>query len=227
MLKKHRNGAEAAQWRRLSQLLHHDLPRETGPRSALLVTPTRTPAGAFASMQLAISMSEQLTRTVVLVDASPSNPELTRMLGWNGSEALIDAGRTAGRFDEVTLPTSRENLLFVPDSVTSEWGKSHPDEGARPFLRETERHCDFLLLFGGSVYDEPLVRPLAPEVGCVLLLVIENLTRKEDLEAARETLEAARARKIALVLSTDVYDPGEKPFLSFLMSKGASRPETP
>lgn len=227
MLKKHRNGAEAAEWRRLSLRLHHDLPRDAGPRSALLVTPTRTEFSAFAATQLAVSLAEQLRRTVVLVDASPSHPELTRLLGWSAAQSQAVISPVGAPFEDVTLPTSRENLLFVPDSVSAEWAKTHADEGARPFLSSAEGQCDFLLLFGGSVYDEPLVRPLASQVGCVLLLVHENLTRTDDLEAAKETLIASRARRIALLLTTEVYDPTAGSFIPSLIGKVASRPERP
>ena len=63
---------------------------------------------------------------------------------------------------------------------------------------------DFVLLSGGSVLDDSMALALAPHVGGVLLLVVENKTTVEGLDAAQDALSLCKARKVGLVLTTRV-----------------------
>jgi shikimate kinase len=84
-------------------------------------------------------------------------------------------------------------------------------------LAEAQRQFDFVLLSGGSVLEDPAGLALLPNAGSVLLLVLENETRVEDLEAAERALALCKARNVRIVLTSPVR--GE---LGFARSAGSS-----
>lgn len=194
--RKAENGHHGNDYRRLSLQLHFDLPE--GARSALLVSPTQTPLLAQASTYLAMSLAEELMRPVVLVDASPVHGDVTRLLGYSANG---NGAGTEQSFANLLLPTSSANLSFIPSTITSRFAAAGAADRLGAFMDEAATQSDFVLFAGGSVRDEPLVRALAPRVGCVLLLAAENETKVSDLEAAQETLSACRAKRVVLVLS--------------------------
>jgi Mrp family chromosome partitioning ATPase len=124
------------------------------------------------------------------VRTSPAGPGL--------SDLLAAAGRS---FDEVVLPTTRDNLFLLP--AGNGRGHSPRDEAAlRNLVEEAERRFGLVLFSGGSVLGDVLPQQLAPCVGLVVLLAIENETRVEDLDAARDALVLSGARQVGLVLAT-------------------------
>jgi hypothetical protein len=52
------------------------------------------------------------------------------------------------------------------------------------------------------VLGDAMTTAIAPRVGCVVLLAVENETRVDDLDAAQDVLAYSKARRVALVLTT-------------------------
>jgi hypothetical protein len=102
---------------------------------------------------------------------------------------------------DLVLCTSHANLSFLPA------GK--PVAGARPslddtrgFLTAAKQHYDFTVLCGGAVMADPGSLAIAPAVGRVLLLAIENETKIEDLDSARDALHFCKVDRVGLVLTS-------------------------
>jgi len=200
-----RSEVDLAPYRRLAMQLPYDLPQAEGPRTVLLVTPTSSAFGARGSMLLACSLAEQLRNPVLLVDACPSEPEASRILECAGGRGFADfAINPHVPLSELTLQTSCEHVSFIPAGNGAGGAQTVPPEAIDALLNAAGDTYDFVLLSGGPVLTDPLSVALAPRVRCVLLLVIENETRVEDLDAARDALAYGRARKVAMLLARPV-----------------------
>jgi Mrp family chromosome partitioning ATPase len=193
--------ADLPAYRRLALQLHYDLPRGETGRSVLLVTPGGSTLSARASLMLASALAEQLAKPILLVDACPASPDTTRLIGWQSESGLSDFlahTHADASLCDLVVPTTVENVHFLPAGP------------ARPFLHEridallkaAVSRYDFVLLAGGSVLNDALALALTPSVECVLLVVMENETRVEDLDSARSALGYCKARKVGMLLTT-------------------------
>jgi hypothetical protein len=99
---------------------------------------------------------------------------------------------------DLVMPTTADNVRFLPAGATRPL--LHEHVGA--LVTAAEHEYDFVLLCGESVLSDALVLALTPCVGCVLLVVIENETRVEDLDIAQNALGYCKARKVGMVLAT-------------------------
>lgn len=196
---------DLAPYRRLALQLHYALPRPDNPRSVLLVTPTTSGLCAHSSVTLVCCMGEALRRPVLLIDVCPRAPEASRILDCSANRGFADLlSDPKLPLDELALPTTREHVSFLP--AGSNVGASAPasPEEMSAVLKAAESRYDFVLLSGGSVLSDSMALALAPHAGCVLLLVTENETPVEDLDAAQDSLSFCKARKVGLVLTTPV-----------------------
>lgn len=194
---------DLAPYRRLALQLHYDLPRPDSARSVLLVTPTTSTLCAYGSAALACCLAEELQRPVLLIDASPRQPEVSRILDCTANRGYADfLSDPTLSLDELVLPTNHENVRFLPAGANL--GPSQPasPDDIRVLLKAAESRYEFVLLSGGSVLHNSMALALTPCVGCVLLLAIENETMVDDLDAAQDALSFCKARKVGLVLTT-------------------------
>lgn len=202
-----RSEPDPAPYRRLALQLHHGLPRAEAPRSVLLVTPSRSGLTSHGAALLATSAAEELGGPVLLVDASPSEAALTRLLGTEGAPGLTDLlADSAPPVDELLLPTSHEKVTFLPAGSIPLGALA--DGGIDALLEALQSRSDIVFFCGGAVLGESMALRLASHVGCVLLLAVENETTVEDLDAARDALAYAKARRVGLVLTSPLGSGG-------------------
>jgi Mrp family chromosome partitioning ATPase len=193
---------DAAAYRRLALQLHYDLSHTAGPRSVLLVTPSTSALCARGSVAVASCLAEQSCRRVLLIDVCPENPEASRILQGYGTRGFTDfLGDSKPQLGDLVLPTTCENVSFLPAGADIEHSDPAAPENIKAFLHTAETKYDYVLLCGGSVLHDPTTFALAPYVGRVLLLVIENQTRMEDLDAAQDVLALCKAPKVGLVFA--------------------------
>lgn len=194
-------------YRRLALQLHRDLPRTEASRSVLLVTPTPTPVGARGSAQLARCMADQLGRPVLLGDVGPAEDGVSRFLGCRTRRGLSNALSTPDpQLKDLVLGTDRKNLAFLPSGALDANGRQASSEAIADLVRTAEASYDFTVLSGGAVLDDPLTLSFASHVGYVLLLIIENETREEDLESAQEMLALCDVKNAGILLTTSRSD---------------------
>ncbi len=197
-----RNGEQAfAPYHRLALQLHYDLPRGQAMRAALLAAPTRSDLVASGATALAAGLAEELDRQVLLVDAVPRHPGLSRLLECEGRRGWMDLLRhDPPPLEDLLVRTTHERVRFLPAGSAS--SGSAPPDGIGQLLKELVTRFDFILVAGGAVPDDPMSLAIAPHVGCVLLMAIENESKLEELDAAQDALNACRAQKVGLVLTT-------------------------
>lgn len=201
LLRRVSGGDPIAAYRRLALQLHYDLPREQGNRSLLIATPSRSPLSAHASALIARSFAEQLHSPVILADSSRERT-LSNLLACDGAPGVDDLLASRRReVAEFLLPTTSEYVSFLPAGRHSGEGTPAPADRIGFLVEAAREASDLFLISGGAILEDPLSLALAPHVGCVLLLAVENETRLDDLRDAEEALARCRASRVALVFT--------------------------
>lgn len=203
-----RPGAEdGSAFRRLALQLHYDL-QGAGPRAVLLGEPGVSAGKGDVAVHLACALASELSKPILLIDASPSRPVTSEWLGIAPAPGFTDllspgggSARDGGkRLEEGVYPTSQGNLFVLPAGQPLPLTPEPAD--LRAFLDCATKAYDFVVLAGGSVLNDSLTRALAPHAGCVLLTAVENETLTEQLDAAQSALALSKARKVGVVLTT-------------------------
>jgi len=193
------------QYRRIALRLHYDLTRPGVPRSALLASPVVSTLSADAGAALACCLADELRQPILLVDVSPKDPAASRLLECAARPGFADfLSNPELRLDDMVLPTNRENVSFLSAGSSMAAFHTTPPDRLCSLLAEVESCYDFVLLSGGALLNNSASLALAPHVGCVLLLVVENQTSMEDLDAAQDDLSFCKARQVGLVLTKQV-----------------------
>jgi len=191
------------QYRRIALRLHYGLTRPGVPRSALLASPIVSTLSAQSSAALACCLADELRQPILLIDVSPKDPAASRLLECAARPGFADLlSNPELRLDDMVLPTNRENVSFLSAGSSVALFHTTPPDRLCALLQEVESRYDFVLLSGGAVLNNSVTLALAPHAGCVLLLVIENETLMEDLDAAQDALSFCKARQVGLVLAT-------------------------
>jgi Mrp family chromosome partitioning ATPase len=186
---------------RLALQLHYDLPKGTGCRCVLVVTPTDGDAAAFAATHLASSMGQELSLKVLLVDACSSNPQLSESLSCTNMPGWADLlNAPSMEMQHLILASSSENVKFLP--AGDDGNVLPPSEELRARLNAAHEQYDFVILFGGAIDRDYKALALLPYTGATLLLVEESETPADDLAAARETLASFNAQNVRMVLTS-------------------------
>lgn len=192
--------SDLSAYHRIALQLHYDLPRAGCGRSVLLVAPAKSKGCAQAGTTLAACLADQLRHRVLLVDTCPALAETTQVIAASAvapgvSDFVADATRS---LQELVLPTTNDLVHFLPA------GTDRPLALDRVgvLLEAAERLYDFVLLTGGPLLSDPLSLALAARVSCVLVLVIENDTRVEDLDTAHHALACCKAQRVGMLLTT-------------------------
>lgn len=189
-------------YRRLALQLHLGLNRgDNAARSALVVTANESRLGATGSLTLASCMAEELQRPALLIDAT-ADGEVGKILHSPETQGLTDFLKDPMRpVQELVLPTSQQNVWFLSRGTAK--GSSFPasPENARDLLVRAAKQWDFVVVAGGPVLQNSLPLAMAPHVGRVLLLVMENRTYKEDIARAQSALELCKAQNVSLVMT--------------------------
>jgi len=166
------------------------------PANLLMVTSALPGEGkTFTSINLAISLTMELDRTVLLIDADIAKGDLSRVFGVHERKGLFDLLESqVGDVGELLVRTSIPNLVILPagqsrlavtEKLASRLMASLADELAR-------RYDDRVVLF-----DSPPILlssgalALAEHVGQVLLVVEAEKTPLEAVRRAQEQLEHA------------------------------------
>lgn len=192
---------EDVSYRRLALQLHYDAVDGRLPRSVLITAPDGSAACAHATIGLACSLATELGRPVLLVDACSAAGSVTRLMADPQRPGLGELlANPALPLASLVLPTSHPNLSLLPAGVCP---SNCPDSAVLTrALDLLATSYDFLVVAGGGALTHSLTRALAPHVGSVLLLGVENETRTDDLDAAQSALRFSNVQRLALVLTT-------------------------
>jgi len=123
------------------------------------------------------------------------------MLGSDTSQGLTDFLADPARpLASLALPTSEENVFFLPRGTVSGISSASP-EIAFALLTKAGKQWDFIVVAGGAILKNSLPLGMAPYVGRVLLLVMENQTYLDDIAAAENALKLCKAQNVSLVVT--------------------------
>lgn len=191
-------------WRRLAMRLRYDLGPGEGPRSLMVVTAGEEDEfEARCSLELAESLAEELGKPVLVVDASPRERRLSRLLKCAELRGLTDAlVEPEVPLAEIVLRTTHPNVSIVPAGIIADPAGHVAADRVALLLEAFQRDHEVVLFSGGSVPANGLALALVPVVGRILLLAAENETTSEDFEAAQEALRVRNARDVGVVLAT-------------------------
>lgn len=198
-LKQH--PAVTAPFRRLALQLHYDLAGLDQPRSVLVASPIDLHVCAQSAVMLSCCLAEETRKPVLLIDANPGFYATSKLMNSTSSAGFSEAlANPASGLEQAVCPTTHENLFFL--AAGSSAGFVADASAIQNLLAQASQKYGFVVLAGGSVLNDSLTRAIAPHVGCVLLLGVENQTLVDDLDAAQNALIFGKARRIALVLSS-------------------------
>jgi Mrp family chromosome partitioning ATPase len=197
-------------FRRVALQLHYDLPRPENRRSVLIAAPLHSDLCAFSSVALATCMAEQILRPVLLVDVCPRNPDVGRVLHCVSGRGFTDLlGQPSLSLEEVVFPTNQKNVYFLSVGSDLSSAPQATQTDINVLLQAAEERYEFVVLSAGSVLHDPLALAMVPFVGQVLLLVTENDTKIDDLDAAQDAIALHQARRVGLLLTTPARASGQ------------------
>ena len=157
----------------------------------------------FTAVNLAMSIAMELDHTVLLVDADAAKSDISRILGIQEPEGLIDyLARPERALSEFLISTNVPNLTVLPAgpsraNVTELFASEH----MRALLDEFgRRYPDRIVVIDSA----PLLAAtgagvLAHRVGQIVFVVEAIRTRQSDVEEALSQLESVR--NVGLVLN--------------------------
>jgi hypothetical protein len=103
------------------------------------------------------------------------------------------------------LPTYYQNLFFLPSEPARQalirgayLGKQQ--ENVTGLLKDLYERFSYVIFYGGSIIDNPLLLSVTPYVNEVIHAVVENDTKTADVRLAQEALQACRTQQIPFVL---------------------------
>jgi hypothetical protein len=188
--------------RRIALQLHFDLSSGDQSRSALIATPRGPRRCAETAAALASCMGDFVRKPILLVDACPPGGNLSELTHCVADCGFADAILHPDRpLEEFVVPTGNECVSFLPAGPASFRTDRVPPEQFENFLDRARARYEFVLLAGSDVLHDSLSLVMAPSVGCVMLVLFENETKVDDLDAAQAALRICGTRKMGLVWS--------------------------
>ncbi len=189
--------AAAEQYRLLRTRLEG---RDRG-RRAQLVLVTSPGAGdgkTTTSGNLALTMSQDFTHSVVLVEADIRRPTLANLSGISQEHGLVDVLVGAATLDDVLVQLPGQNLFVLPAGQPTSRSTELLGSSMMARLIETLR-----TRFDRIVVDSPPVtlsdtHVLARLADCVLIVVRAGVTSRPALEHALEGVERERIAGLVL-----------------------------
>lgn len=183
-------------YRRLYRKVLH-LYEQENVRTVALTSTGVAEGKTSLSINLALTVSEDASRRVTLIDCDFRRPNVTRYLGIPSAEGLGEVICKKRELKEVVIRPreDRSNLQVLPaGTLETEITPEIYTKGLPPVLEELRRGCDLLIL------DTPPILPIADHdflsdlVDAVLLVVRVEKTRKALLKAAIESMDTKRLK---------------------------------
>ncbi len=173
---------------------HILLNTKDGERNTLMFTGPRPDEGkTLTAINLAISISQEIDQTVLLVDADLRNPSVARIFGLQTDTGLVDYLKNGVPIPELLIhPQGLNKLVLLPG------GRPAPD--AAELVRSPQmtdlvqelKHCypDRYVLFDlPPILTFADAMAFAPYVDGIILVVEANKTPREDIDRCLEMLK--------------------------------------
>jgi exopolysaccharide/PEP-CTERM locus tyrosine autokinase len=148
-------------------------------------------------LNLALSLSTERDRTVLLVDGDVPKPHISRLLGVADQPGLLDAlGEEPLPLEQLIIRTDIPRLSVLPAGRWTPDATELLSSGRmRALCRElANRYPDRIILFDSSpLLAATEAQAIAATVGQVVLVIAENMTARSDVAAALSMLDENKA----------------------------------
>jgi len=177
---------------------------ENGWRVLAITSPTLDSGKTVVSINLAISIAQQLHRTALLVDFDLRRPSVAKYLGLNSGVSLNDVLERDADVADAMVSPGVERLVVLPTARAVE----KPSE-----ILSSARVADLLADLRDRYSDRVVVVDLPPvlaaddvlsvlpQVDCVLLVIGSGFSSEKEIEEAQRRL--SRAPLVGVVLNMD------------------------
>lgn len=189
--------------RPILQAIGEDADRLAG-LNRLMITSAKPGEGkTFTSLNLAMSLAQELDHTVLLVDADVASPRLSHALGAATDPGLVDMLLGPDRpIREVIRPTDIARLSFLPA------GKRHDQATELLASRRMRERMDELandpnriVIFDSSpLLATAEAQALALHMGQIVFVVKASHTERRALDSALSLIDQSNAR-VSLILN--------------------------
>lgn len=159
-----------------------------------ITSPSKKSGKSLTAINLAISLSQEVNQTVMLVDLDLRNPAIHEILGFEANKGIVDYVRKEASLDEVLINPGFERLVILPGTPQGPFSSeilSSPD--MKQLKQElATRYESRIIIFDlpcllGS--DDALV--FTPTVDATLLVVEDGASSREELERSLKLLEGS------------------------------------
>lgn len=173
-------------------------PAEGRQGRLVLITSAHSGEGkSFVSLNLAASIAEGARRPAILVDAERGVGSLTTLLGLDGAPGL-DKVRVKGDPDGLLRSTEVAGLFVLPHGMTDP-SDAQGSSMAAALLQLAERLPDHIILVDTpACMERSIAGLLAAVAGQVVLVVEAERTKRVEVEAALDILDACPALQLLL-----------------------------
>lgn len=187
---------------------------DAAARRVLVCSPLPGEGKTYCAMNLAIALAAERDMEVVLVDADVLSPSVTRRLGVESEEGLMDALVDHSlRPEDLVLRTDIEGLCVLPAGTSSSRDAEYltSRRTGEVLDRLTRGAPDRILIFDTppALAASPAAE-LAAHVGQALLVARADDTSRAALEDARQLLSACP--DIKLLLNATQFSPSGRRF---------------
>lgn len=197
LVSTHSRSALSEEFRQIKRplLKHTRSPEAVRNRLALIMVTSALPGEGktFSAINLAMSIANEIDKSVLLVDADVVRPDLMRRLGVEADVGLLDLLTDAGlALDDVVLETNVPKLSLLPAGKRQTHSTELlASEAMEKLLLSLAQDCPGRIV----VFDAPPLlvtteaRVLATRVGQVVLVVQAGGTARRDVELAFAAVE--------------------------------------
>lgn len=169
--------------------------RDNNWRTIAVTSPNSGAGKTLTAINLAISLSLEVNQTVLLVELDLRNPSILRKLGVDAEYGLIDVIEGRVDLNQALINPGFERLVILPNSGSS----SHRSELlSSPRMGDllhdiVNRYESRLIIFDlPALLDDDDALVFAPYADATLLVVEDNVSKRDDIERSLQLLEGTR-----------------------------------
>ncbi len=195
----------ADQYRNLmTQLL--SLPEAAALKTLVITSSSLHEGKTITALNLAIVLSQNLGRKVLIIDCNLRRPALDSYLGLSTQKGLSDVLAGTATTDEVIIETGIHNLFCI---CAGEVEASPTELLSSPKLKETldnlKKRFDYIILDTPAVIPYADPRIISKVCDGVLLVVKAERTRREVISRTESLLKAVGAKLLGITLTNIQY----------------------
>lgn len=162
--------------------------RDEGWRSLAITSPTHGNGKTLTALNLAISLSQEVNQTVMLVDLDLRNPGVAKTLGVeNTHKGIVDSIMGDTPLEEILINPGYNRLVIAPGTPQ---GNHTSEILSSPSMKQLQselyhRYEDRIIIFDlPALLDSDDALVFAPSSDATLLVVEDGGSKKEELERA-------------------------------------------